>query len=487
MGRAFIATENCASEKNRMTFLDTERLLQEIGMSHLMKRSLTRGNWQAIAMLMLFVISVSLFSLYIIPQHIQFSGLGIAVVSFFLGLLIALVYGESAVSKDKSENAMPSKEHEAFQPDIPEIPEEWSLIENNKQSSVGFDDYVTRALGEAESRELFPEIIGNSAGLRTVFGQILKAAPLDVTVLVMGESGTGKELVASSIHNHSLRKDLPFVKINCVSIPEGLLESELFGHEKGSFTSAYARKTGKFEIANGGTILLDEIGDLPLATQAKLLRVLQEKEFERGGGNGAIKVDVRFIAATNKNLPRMVKEGLFREDLFYRLNVFTVQMPPLRERREDIFTLVDHFLKTLPRPVKVSPTTMQFLAGYPWPGNVRELENIIKRLSVMTDNGVIEPHDLPKHIVSTTLKHSLQYPGEETSLDERLLQLEKIFIMEAIIKAGGVQTKAAQLLGIKERSLWHRVRKLDIDVMSIKKGIRRDVRELSIAADRVQR
>ena len=206
-------------------------------------------------------------------------------------------------------------------------------------------DQVANLLGKVEARELFPEIIGQSRAMRGIFGQILKVAPTDSTVLISGESGTGKELVATSLYEHSLRKGRPFVKINCVAIPEGLLESELFGHEKGAFTGAIAQKKGKFELADGGAIFLDEIGDMPPATQAKLLRVLQEKEFERVGGTQSIRVDVRFITATNKNLPEMIKTGAFREDLFYRLNVFSLHLPPLRERREDIPFLIEHFLE----------------------------------------------------------------------------------------------------------------------------------------------
>ena len=229
-------------------------------------------------------------------------------------------------------------------------------------------DNVANILSSVEAKELFPDIIGSSASMRNIFTQITKVAPTDSTVLISGESGTGKELIAESIYSHSMRKGKPFVKINCVAIPEGLLESELFGHEKGSFTGAISQKKGKFEIANGGTIFLDEIGDMPLTTQAKLLRVLQEKEFERVGGTTPIRVDVRFIAATNKNLPQNIKEGSFRDDLYFRLNVFSISLPPLRERREDILLLANFFLRNIPKRSQliacgISAFDRFFLAG----------------------------------------------------------------------------------------------------------------------------
>ena len=307
--------------------------------------------------------------------------------------------------------------------------------------------------------------------MRGLFSQILKVAPTDATVLISGESGTGKELVATGIYNHSLRKGKPFVKINCVAIPEGLLESELFGHEKGSFTGATSQKQGKFEMANKGTVFLDEIADMPLSTQAKLLRALQEKEFERVGGNKPIKVDVRFIAATNKNLPKMVQNGQFREDLYYRLNVFSLYLPPLRERRDDISTLLEYFLARSTKPIQISSTALQFLMAYSWPGNVREMKNTVERSALMAENGIIEPAHLPSHVITTTgVTGQLMAPNlpDEASIDDKLRELEKMMILEAMVKSGGVQVKAAQLLGIKERSLWHRVKKHNIDVPTIK-------------------
>ena len=323
---------------------------------------------------------------------------------------------------------------------------------------------VKNILSKVKAKELFPEIIGESSLMRGLFNQILKVASADATVLIMGESGTGKELVADSIFKNSLRRNNPFVKLNCVAIPEGLLESELFGHEKGAFTGAVARKRGKFELADGGTIFLDEIGDMTLATQAKLLRVLQEKTFERVGGNRPIKVDVRFIAATNKNLVELIKARKFREDLYYRLNVFSMVLPPLRERRKDIPLLVEHFLESAPRKVTMSQMALERLLIYAWPGNVRELENTIERASLMAEGGVIEAFNIPSNVSFSITTTDFE---KEDAIDDRLGKIEKRMILDALIKTGGSQTKAAQLLGIKERSLWHRIKKYSIAVKDL--------------------
>ena len=329
-------------------------------------------------------------------------------------------------------------------------------------------DRVTNVLSHVEAKELFPRMIGSSAAMRGIFTQIIKIAPTDSTVLISGESGTGKELIASSIYEHSLRKDKPFIAINCVAIPEGLLESELFGHEKGSFTGATAQKKGKFEIANGGTIFLDEIGDMPLVTQAKLLRVLQEKEFERVGGTSKIKVDVRFIAATNKNLQKMITEGTFREDLYFRLNVFSIELPPLRERRDDIVLLANFFLGTHEN-VKLSQESLQVLICYSWPGNIRELKNVMEQASVLCENSIIEPCNLPEAILKKSSMPAFNDFNENMSIDEKIAIIEKEMIVSALMKTGGIQIKAANILGINQRSLWHRIKKLNIDPHSIKK------------------
>jgi len=329
-------------------------------------------------------------------------------------------------------------------------------------------DQITTILSKVEAKELFPGIIGQSKIMRSIFTQILKVAPTDSTVLILGESGTGKELVAMSLYEHSRRRGEPFVKLNCVAIPENLLESELFGHEKGAFTGAASQKTGKFEIADGGIIFLDEIGDMPMATQAKLLRVLQEKEFERVGGNRTIKVDVRFIVATNKNLPEMVKQGQFREDLYYRINVFSISLPPLRERKEDIPYLVDHFLEKSEKPVQVSPQALQMITGYSWPGNIRELQNTIERAAILTETGVIEPAHLPAHLTGVMAGRQENGKTDSLGIDERISEIEKGMIIEALIRTGGVQVRAAEILGINQRSLWHRIKKHGIDADSLK-------------------
>ena len=331
-------------------------------------------------------------------------------------------------------------------------------------------DQVTTILDKVEARELFPEIIGQSRAVRGIFGQIIKVAPTDTTVLIMGESGTGKELIATGLYEHSLRKGKTFCKINCVAIPEGLLESELFGHEKGAFTGAVAQKKGKFEMADGGTIFLDEIGDMPPPTQAKLLRVLQEKEFERVGGKQAIHVDVRFIAATNKNLPEMIKSGEFREDLYYRLNVFALNLPPLRERREDIPFLIDHFLEKSKKELAMSSRAMQVMLGYNWPGNIRELQNVVERAVVLAEK-TIEAAHLPAALTGE-VSAGIYWKGDAGNkpLDERLQEIERGMIIEALNRAGGVQARAAQVLGINSRSLWHRIKKYGIDVSTLKKA-----------------
>jgi transcriptional regulator with PAS, ATPase and Fis domain len=265
------------------------------------------------------------------------------------------------------------------------------------------------------------------------------------------------------------RKARPFIKLNCVAIPESLLESELFGHEKGAFTGAMNRKPGKFEMAHGGTLFLDEIGDMPLSTQAKVLRTLQEREFERVGGTKPISVDVRFIAATNKNLEKMVKEGTFREDLYYRLNVFFLYLPPLKERRDDIPELTEHFLGRGDKRAKISPTAMQMLMAYSWPGNVRQLENVLERAAVMCENNMIEPHHLTFDVRYGFNSQILGNVNRPASLDDRLVEIEKAIIRETLQRTGGVQIRAAELLGINQRSLWHRVKKYRIDIKGIDK------------------
>lgn len=348
----------------------------------------------------------------------------------------------------------------------PSSEEKQSITSDLNQIDEFFDD-VTNILSKVEVRELFPAIVGASTPMRNIFTQIVKVAPTDSTVLICGESGTGKELIASSIYEHSRRQGKPFIKINCVAIPEGLLESEFFGHEKGAFTGAIEQKKGKFEIADKGTVFLDEIGDMPLNTQAKLLRVLQEKEFERVGGTRTIKVDVRLIAATNKNLPEMIKYGTFREDLYFRLNVFPINLPALRDRREDIVLLANYFMRSLPVKLRLSNSALQKIIDYSWPGNIRELKNVLEQASILNEDGIIKPQHLPA--LSTKNPPGLiDQEDNSMPIDEKLNLIEKEIIIEALRKTGGVQVKAANILGINQRSLWHRIKKLQIDVDTIK-------------------
>jgi transcriptional regulator with PAS, ATPase and Fis domain len=331
-------------------------------------------------------------------------------------------------------------------------------------------DNVAKLLSQVDARHFFPDIIGESRAIRSVLSQIMQVAPTDSTVLILGESGTGKELIATSIYEHSNRKDKPFIKLNCVAVAEGLWESELFGHEKGAFTGATQQKPGKFEQAHGGTLFLDEIGDMPRETQAKILRVLQEKEFERVGGTRTLKVDVRFIAATNKNLEQMVADGTFREDLFYRLNVFSLTLPPLRERPEDVALLARHFLGRGPNPAKLSNMALHLLKNYAWPGNVRQLQNTIERAGVVAEDGLIDTAHLPKELTNGFSRRMTDRIKPSLSLDDQLKEIEKGFIVEALKKAGGVQVKAAEMLGINQRSLWHRIKKYEIDARQMKNG-----------------
>jgi transcriptional regulator with PAS, ATPase and Fis domain len=345
---------------------------------------------------------------------------------------------------------------------------DWSVDKIEQFTSVF--DRVTSVLSRIDARHFFPDIIGESLSMRGLLGLIKKVAPTDSTILILGESGTGKELVATSIFENSDRQNKPFIKLNCAAIPEELLESELFGHEKGAFTGATQFKPGKFDMAHQGTLFLDEIGDMPLNLQSKILRVIQEKEFYRVGGSSTIKVDIRFIASTNQNLEKMVGEGRFREDLYYRLNVFTLHLPPLREHKEDIPLLVDYFLQNLPQKVEISSVALQLIMAFAWPGNIRELKNIIESAAVIAENGYIEPAQLPAKITGlfnngATNEISL---AVNLPLDERLNEIEKSMILEALRKTGGVQVRATELLGINQRSLWHRIKKHGIDVKRIK-------------------
>jgi two-component system response regulator AtoC len=319
-------------------------------------------------------------------------------------------------------------------------------------------------------------LIGSSSAMEEVFTLIDRVGPTDSTVLILGESGTGKELIAEAIHEQSTRRGKPFVKLNCAAIPETLLESELFGHEKGAFTGAQARKLGKFEQADGGTLLLDEIGDMTLSTQAKILRALQEREFQRVGGTQTINVDVRILASTNKDLERGVRDGTFRDDLYFRLNVVTINVPPLRDRRDEIPELADHFLAEantrLNRCIqRLAPDTLAALMEYGWPGNIRELRNVIERAAVVNDGDVLVVTSLPGALrpSESPVGSSARWEAlANLTLDEKVSQLERAFVVDALARSGGVQAAAARLLGVTERSVWHLVKKHRIEVSRLK-------------------
>ncbi|MEA3353198.1 MAG: sigma 54-interacting transcriptional regulator [Campylobacterota bacterium] len=312
----------------------------------------------------------------------------------------------------------------------------------------------------------FGDIIGESKKMKDVFKVIERIAPSDVTVLVRGETGTGKELVAAAIHKRSRRADEPFVKLNCAAITDSLLESELFGHEKGAFTDAKETRKGRFELADKGTLFLDEIGDISASAQVKLLRVLQEREFERVGGSKTIKVNVRLVAATNRDLEQMVKEGEFREDLYYRLNVIPIDLPPLRKRGDDIKLLVNFFLersmKNHKKMVKITDEAMDKLMGYPWPGNVREMENTIERIVLMGDESGISAADMLLLLPALNNKNLVDeyktIPIENKTLDE----LEKEAVQSALKQCDNNQSKAAQMLGITLRQISYKVKKYEI-------------------------
>ena len=319
---------------------------------------------------------------------------------------------------------------------------------------------------EIGGRYNFGEMVGSSPEMQEVFTTVKKVAASDSAILVYGESGTGKELVARAIHRHSDRCEGPFVKVNCGALPKELVESELFGHEKGAFTGATRRKKGKFELAEGGTIFLDEVGDIPLEVQVHLLRVLQEGEFDRVGGETTIQADVRVVAATHRSLKEMAAEGTFRQDLFYRLEVIPVNLPPLRGRRSDIPALVEHFLQKKCEeqgrtPMALTDAARKALTNYEWPGNVRELENVIERTVVLSDGEEIDLRDLPP--VGMPVEPGGVGPvdggGDPDSLNQKLEGLERRLIEEALQRSGGVKTQAADILGIKTSALYYKLDK----------------------------
>jgi DNA-binding NtrC family response regulator len=317
----------------------------------------------------------------------------------------------------------------------------------------------------------FENFVGDSLQMNKIFRVIEKVADTDSTVLILGESGTGKELVARAIHYHSMRRDKPLIPVNCGAIPEDLLESELFGHEKGAFTNAIRTRIGRFEMSNGGTIFLDEIAEMSPHLQVKLLRVLQEQEFERLGGTKTIKCDIRVIAATNKNLDKLVQEGAFREDLYYRLKVIPIEIPPLRERRTDIPLLVHHFLKMTIKARKIEPKTiskdvMKALTKYDWPGNVRELENIIERMIILSDTNQITMQDLPDKVFREQTSERVSQaliPEDGFSLNNAINEYERQLIIRALEKADWVKNRAAKLLNMNRTTLVEKIKKQGIE------------------------
>ncbi len=309
--------------------------------------------------------------------------------------------------------------------------------------------------------ELFDDMIGTSEPMRKLFNIVQRVAKEDSTILIEGESGTGKELIARAIHRNSRRAERAFIKVNCGALNDNLLESELFGHEKGAFTGAIRRKKGRFELADGGTIFLDEIGDISVNMQVKLLRVLQEQEFERVGGEETISIDVRVICATHRNLPERVSEGKFREDLFYRLSVIPIKLPPLRERKEDIPALVQHFLskkKSQDSQKTISAEGIGLFMQYPWPGNIRELENVVERLQVISPEDEIDPQ-----LIAIQLSGGATVRGmpdfDNLPLEEAVNAFEKSLIVHALKKSEGVKNQAAKLLGIRTSTLYYKLEK----------------------------
>jgi DNA-binding NtrC family response regulator len=339
---------------------------------------------------------------------------------------------------------------------LQKVIERSNLIQENK---------VLKA--QLQERYTFSNIVYGSPKMEEVMGLVARAAPSQATVLIRGESGTGKELIANAVHYGSSRSKMALVKVNCSAIPETLLESELFGHEKGAFTGAAQRRIGRFEEADGGTLFLDEIGDLLPGTQVKLLRILQEKEFQRLGSNQMLKTDVRVIAATHQDLEEAMKKGQFREDLYYRLNVISVSLPPLRERKEDIPLLIDYFLKKYSKANQksisdISKEARNLFLRYPYPGNVRELENLIERAVVLCRGEVITTQDLPFHLKEEKPEGSWESAKKAKNLPESLEEIERDLIMKALHQHQGVQTRAAESLGISERVLRYKIKKYGI-------------------------
>lgn len=334
------------------------------------------------------------------------------------------------------------------------------IIENEKERLFSENTYLKRELREKYD---FGHIIGNSGAMKRVYSQISQVARSNTTVLLRGESGTGKELIANAIHYNSLRSKKPFVKVNCAALPETLIETELFGYEKGAFAGAHNRKKGRFEVADGGTLFLDEIGELSIQTQIKLLRILQEREFERIGGTETLKANVRIITATNKNLEEAIIDGSFREDLFYRLNVFTIYLPPLRERKSDILLLAENFVEKYEREhnkhiKRISTPAIDMLTSYHYPGNVRELENAVERAVLVCDGKVIHGHHLPPTLQTAEITDTVT----QVSMASAVESFERDLISDALKSTRGNRAQAAKMLNTTERILCYKIKKYEI-------------------------
>ncbi|MCF6257922.1 MAG: sigma-54 dependent transcriptional regulator [Gammaproteobacteria bacterium] len=362
------------------------------------------------------------------------------------------------------------------------LPLRYSELSDLLQRAEVFNLGRKRGGGGGVNLDLFRSLVGNSRGVIEVRKLIEQVANSEATVLILGESGTGKEVVARNLHYHSVRRDKPFVPINCGAIPGELLESELFGHEKGAFTGAISARRGRFEMAEGGTLFLDEIGDMPMSMQVKLLRVLQERTFERVGGNKELKADVRVIAATHQNLEELIKDGSFREDLYYRLNVFPIDMPPLRERMDDVPLLVNELIARMENEkrgsVRFTPAAMIALCQYRWPGNVRELSNLLERMVIMYPYGIVDVADLPEkfrptgtvsedapsihfeqHLMPSADFQTSRLPREGIDLKEHISSMECSLIKQALDDAGGVVAHAAKRLKMRRTTLVEKLRK----------------------------
>jgi len=379
-------------------------------------------------------------------------------------IIIMTAYGTiemavEAMKKDAYDYITKPFKNEELKLTIKKALEKYRLVKEN------------RLLNEALSdRYRFGNIIGKSKPMLNVYDLIRKVSQSRASVLITGPSGTGKELIANAIHYNSPRKDRPFVSINCGALTETLLESELFGHEKGAFTGAISMKKGRFELADGGTLFLDEVGEMPASLQVKLLRVLQEMKFERVGGTRTIKVDVRILSASNRDIKGDVEAGLFREDLFYRLNVIHIEVPSLRERGEDIRLLVNHFIEKYgvdeeKKRIELSPEAWKFLYNYSWPGNIRELENVIERAVVLNSGGVIRPEDLPDNLSGE--KHELdieKFIPLNAPLQKTLEQIEEKLIRRALKECNNVQSHAAEMIGITKSLFQHKMKKYNIAI-----------------------